>query len=302
MYFCAEDVIPTSSKESDDKEIGKDKQIELIDTSKDEKEKTPDKIIKEVPTEEKTEQNVETGKGKELEKDKWKDLGKDSGKVKPTVGSSDKFSSKDLEESTVAKKDSDNGKLVHYIDKDVGLDSEKNGEIDQTNELDTNIVNIVLIDDKFHIKKITPYLHTPTEKYIEQTTTDVPQFTIISLRNDEKVNVPYKIDTSLPGSTSTPVDSNDIERGVGTLRPKETPKILPTASERNGTDKDVVLTLQPETGTTVEPQKTTEKQTKTVSQHTEQAIENLSTMGNPNCLCIPSSPCPPIHPSIYNIG
>ncbi|KAL7868058.1 hypothetical protein SRHO_G00094420 [Serrasalmus rhombeus] len=270
-----EDIIPVTDTDKDIKkgeDIGKEKQIDVIDKTEQEKQQTPDKTISlEIPTSEKDKigQDAETGKekGQEVGKDIGKDPGKGVGKEKPTVGSKDKLSNKDSDSrNTVRKKDSDNGKPGQkYLGKDGDVDGVENVVKDPTKDLDMNIVDIVLIDDnkgpliEETIKETMPNIPKATEKDKEETTTDVPQYTIVSLKKDEKDNVLYTIDTLGPENNTEPVDSNDIEGGQETLLPKESHKIQPTATEDKSTEKAIVPTLSPETGgpvVTVKPEET----------------------------------------------
>lgn len=290
-----------------------DKKTDFIDKTgtEKEKEKTPDKTVSlEIPIsgKDKTGLDIDIGKGKEVEKGIGKDPGKDFGKEKPTVGIKDKISGKDFEDSinTVQKKDSDNGKIVHYLDKDIDLESAEKVVIDPANDLDMNIVDIVLIDDKSTIKETN--IHKATEKDNKETVTEIPQFTIVSLRKDEKdENVPYKIDTSVTSNTTEPVDSNDIEERLQTLLPKEIPKIQPQAHEDSSTERATVPTQKPdiervtagetrkgvdhekmrrpdsESPIKEKPKTDMDPRTDMESRHTEKEVENLSIIGNLPC-------------------
>lgn len=304
--------MPVPDKEKDlikGSDIGKDKQTDFI--GKTGIEKTSDKTVSlEIPTsgKDKIGLDIDIGKGQEVEKGIGKDPGKDLGKEKPTVGLKDKITGKKSEDSinAVRKKDSDNGKIVHYLDKDGDLDNAENVVIDATNDLDTNIVDIVLIDDKSTIKETN--IHKATEKDNKETVTEIPQYTIVSLRKDEKdEHIPYKIDTSSTNNTTEPVDSNDIEESLQALLPKETPKIQPQAREDNNTERAIAPTQNPDnerfmTGETrqgVDHEKTTgpdsesssKEKPKTdmgtnaemESQYTEKEVENLSIIGNLMC-------------------
>lgn len=305
--------MPVPDKERDiikGSDIGKDKQTDFMDKTGIEKEKSPDKTVTlEIPIsgKDKTVLEIDIGKGQEVEKGTEKDPGKDFGKEKPTVGSKDKFSGKDSEDSlnTVRKKDSDNGKIVHYLDKEGDFDSAEKVVIDSTNDLDTNIVEIVLIDNKSTIKETK--IHKAPEKD-KETVTEIPMFTIVSLRKDEKdENVPYKIDTSNSSNTTEPVDNNDIEESLQTLLPKETPKIQQKANEDSVIERAIVPTQDPdvekvtsgETRQGVDNGKTTgpdskspikekpktdlDTRSETESRHTEKEVENLSIIGNLQC-------------------
>lgn len=308
-----------------------EKKTDLIDKTgtKKKKEKTPDKTVSlEIPIsgKDKTGLDIDIGKGKEVEKGIGKDPGKDFGKEKPTVGIKDKISGKDSEDriNTVQKKDSDNGKIVHSLDKDIDLESVEKVVIDPTNDLDMNVVDIVSIDDKSTIKEIN--IHKTAEKDNKETVTEIPQYTIVSLRKDERdENVPYKIDTSSTSNTTEPVDSNDIEERLKTLLPKETPKIQPQAHEDNSTERAIVPTQKPDServtaGVTwqgVDHEKMTgpespikekpktdmDPRAETESQHTEKEVENLSIIGNLPCSNTSSYTqhskyieCPPMSP------
>lgn len=301
--------MPVPDKEKDiikGTDIGKEKQTDFLDKTGIEKEKTPDKTVSlEIPIsgKDKTGLELDIGKGQEVEKGIGKDPGKDFGKEKPIVGSKDKISGKDPEENmnTVRKKDSDNGKIVHYLDKDADLDSAEKVQIDSTNDLDTNIVDIVLIDDKTTVKE-TSIPKAPEKD--KETVTEIPLYTIVSLKKDE--NVPYKIDTLSTSNTTEPVDSNDIEESLQTLLPKEIPKIQPKAHEDNITERTIVPTqksdvervtpgetrqdvdLEKKTGPDLEspikekPKTDLGTRPDTDSQHTEK-VENLSIIGNLPC-------------------
>ncbi|XP_072526077.1 inactive serine protease PAMR1 isoform X2 [Salminus brasiliensis] len=274
-----EDIIPVPDKDKDKKseDTEKDKQTHFIDKAGQEKDKIPDKpIILEKPTSEKdkTGQVEETGKdkGQHVDKDKGKDPGKDVGKDITAVGSKDKTSSKDPDDSmnTVRKKDSDNGKPGQkYLGKDGDLEGEENAVKDPTKHLDMNTVDNMLTEDmkrpfsEGNIKETIPNIPKAAEKEKKETTTDVPQFTIVSLNQDEKDNVLYTIVTLGPDNNTEPVDSNDIEGGPEKFPPKESPKIQPTttitAVTDNSTDKATVSTLSPETEehiVTVKPEAT----------------------------------------------
>lgn len=292
--------MPVPEKEQDIKkgsDIGKDKQTDFIDKTGIEKEKTPDKTVSlEIPISGKDKNGLNTSKGKEVEKS----VGKDP------IGSKDKITSKDSEDSvnTVRKKDSDNGKIVH-LDKDRDFDSAEK-VIDPTNDLDTNIVDIILIEDKSTIKETN--IHKATEKDNKETATEIPEYTIVSLRKDEKdENVPYKIDTSSTSNTKETVDSNVIEESLQTLLPKETPKSQPQTHKDNSTERSIVPTQSPDTervmaGKTqqgVDQEKTTRPDlespikekpktdmgtgAETDSKHTKKEVENLSIIGNLSC-------------------
>ncbi|KAG9281076.1 inactive serine protease PAMR1 isoform X2 [Astyanax mexicanus] len=194
--------------------------------------------------------------GKDPGKDIGKDPGKDIGKDITTIASKDKTTGKDPDDSmnTVRKKDSDNGKHGQkYLGKDNDLEGEDNAVKDPTKDLDINTVDIVLIDDTKNlfidgdIKETIPIIPKAPEKDKKETATDVPQFTIVSLKQDEKDNVLYTINTSGPGNNTEPVDSNDIEGDLETLLPKETVKIQPKATEDNSTVKAIVPTMSPVT-------------------------------------------------------
>ncbi|XP_047015847.1 inactive serine protease PAMR1 isoform X2 [Ictalurus punctatus] len=311
-----EGIMPVPDKEKDiikGSDIGKDKQTDFI--GKTGIEKTSDKTVSlEIPTsgKDKIGLDIDIGKGQEVEKGIGKDPGKDLGKEKPTVGLKDKITGKKSEDSinAVRKKDSDNGKIVHYLDKDGDLDNAENVVIDATNDLDTNIVDIVLIDDKSTIKETN--IHKATEKDNKETVTEIPQYTIVSLRKDEKdEHIPYKIDTSSTNNTTEPVDSNDIEESLQALLPKETPKIQPQAREDNNTERAIAPTQNPDnerfmTGETrqgVDHEKTTgpdsesssKEKPKTdmgtnaemESQYTEKEVENLSIIEAEGRKCPP---------------
>ncbi|XP_066524688.1 inactive serine protease PAMR1 isoform X2 [Hoplias malabaricus] len=266
-----EDIIPRPDK---DKDIKKDdKQTDSTDKTEKDKEKTPGKTTSvEIPKSEKDKagQDVEIGKdkGQELGKDLGKDPGKDSGKDKPMVGSKDKVSRKDSDDSinTLNKKDSDNGKPGQkYHGKDGDVKSEENIVKVTTKDLDMNTVDNVLIDDTKRphidgtIKETMPDIHKATEKDKQQLTTDVPQFTIVSLKKDEKDNVLYTIDNLSLDNDTESVDSNDIEGGLDFLLPKETAKVQPTDAADNTTEKPIMPTWSPETKTsvvTVKPEET----------------------------------------------
>lgn len=307
--------MPVPDKEQDIRkgsDVGKDKQTDFTDKTGIEKEKTPDKTASQetpISGKDKFGLDIDVGKGQEVDKGIGKDPGKDTGKEKPMVGSKDKISGKDPDDSmnTVRKKASDNGKIVQYLNKDGDLDIAEKVVIDPTNDLDTNIVDIVLIEDKGTIKETN--LHKAPEKDNKETVTEIPQYTIVSLRKDEKdENVPYKIDTSSTSNTSETVDSNDIEESLQTMLPKETPKIQLQAHEDNSTERTIVPTLGPDTERVtsgearqgVDHEKTTgpdpespikEKsetdmgtRPETESRHTEKDVENLSIIGNLRCL------------------
>lgn len=284
--------MPVPEKEQDIKkgsDMGKDKQTDFLDKTGKEKEKTPDKTVSlEIPISGKDKNGLNTSKGKEVEKS----IGKDP------IGSKDKSTSKDSEDSvnTVRKKDSDNGKIVHYLDKDRDFDSAEK-VIDPTNDLDTNIVDIVLIEDKSTIKETN--MHKATEKDNRETATEIPQYTIISLRKDEKgENVPYKIDTSSTSNTKETVDSNVIEESLQTLLPKETPNSQPETHKDNSTERSIVPTQSPRSRS-VDQEKTTRPDlespikenpktdmgtgAETDSKHTKKEVENLSIIGNLSC-------------------
>ncbi|XP_060742721.1 inactive serine protease PAMR1 [Tachysurus vachellii] len=312
-----EGTMPVPDKERDiikGSDIGKDKQTDFTDKTGIEKEKTPDKTVTlEIPIsgKDKTVLEIDIGKGQEVEKGTEKDPGKDFGKEKPTVGSKDKLSGKDSEDSlnTVRKKDSDNGKIVHYLDKEGDFDSAEKVVIDSTNDLDTNIVEIVLIDNKSTVKETN--IHKASEKD-KETVTEIPMFTIVSLRKDEKdENVPYKIDTSNTSNTTEPVDNNDIEESLQTLLPKETPEIQPKANEDSVIERAIVPTQDPdvekvtsgETQQGVDNEKTTgpdsespikekpktdlDTRSETESRHTEKEVENLSIIEAEGRKCPP---------------
>ncbi|KAF7702185.1 inactive serine protease PAMR1 [Silurus meridionalis] len=315
---CAkEGLMPLPDKEQDiikGSDIGKDKHTDFIDKTVIEKEKTPDKTVsleKTISGKDKTGLDIDSGKSQEVEKGIGKDPGKDIGKEKPTVGIKDKIDGKDSEDSMnkVRKKDSDNGKIVHYLDKDGDLDSAEKVVIDPTNDLDMNIVDIVLIDDKGTIKETN--IHKATETDNRETATEIPQYTIVSLRKDEKdENVPYKIDTSSTGNNTEPVDSNDIEESLQALLPKENPKIQPQAHEDNSTVRAIIPTQIPDTervttGQTeqdVDHKKTTgsdaespikgkptdtEPRAEMESHHIEKGVENLSIIEAEGRKCPP---------------
>lgn len=309
LNLFPEGIMPVPDEEQDinkGSDIGKDKQTNFTDKTG--IEKTPDKTVsQEIPIsgKDKIGLDKDSGKGQEVEKGIGKDPGKDFGKEKALVGSKDKSSSKDSEDSmnTLRKKDSDNGKIVQYLDKDGDLDSTEKVVIDPTNDLDTNIVDIMLIDDKRTIKETN--IHKATEKYNKETVTEIPQYTIVSLRKHEKdENVPYKIYTSSTSDTNKTVDSNDIEESLQALLPKETSKIQPQTHEDNSTERATVPTQNPDTErVTAEEtrqglghEKTTgsdsespikEKpmtdmgtRAETESRHTEKEVDNLSIIGN----------------------
>ncbi|KAI5626934.1 inactive serine protease PAMR1-like [Silurus asotus] len=247
-----EGLMPLPDKEQDilkGSDIGKDKHTDFIDKTVKEKEKTPDKTVsleKTISGKDKTGLDIDSGKSQEVEKGIGKDPGKDFGKEKPTVGIKDKIKDSEDSMNKVQKKDSDNGKIVHYLDKDGDLDSAEKVVIDPTNDLDMNIVDIVLIDDKSTIKETN--IHKATDIDNRETATEIPQYTIVSLRKDEKdENVPYKIDTSSTGNNTEPVDSNDIEESLQALLPKENPKIQPQAHEDNSTVRAIIPTQIPDT-------------------------------------------------------
>lgn len=309
LNFFTESIMSVPDKEQDiikGADIGKDKQTDFIDKTDIEKEKTPDKTASpEIPLsgKDKIGLDIDISKGQEVEKGRGKDPGK-----KPIGGSKDKIDSKDAEDSmnTVRKKDLDNGKIVQYLDKDGDLDMAEKVVTDPTNDLDTNIVDFVLIDDKSTIREIN--IHKDTEKDNKETVTEIPQYTIVSLRKDEIENVPYKVDTSSTSNTNETVDSNDIEESLQTLLPKETSKIQPQAHADNSTERAIVPTPSPDTervtvGRTkqgVDHETTTEpasegpvkekpktdmgSKAETENRHTEQ-VENLSIIGNLPCSC-----------------
>ncbi|XP_053333907.1 inactive serine protease PAMR1 [Clarias gariepinus] len=305
-----EGIIPVPDNEKDilkGSDIGKDKQTDFTDKSEVEKEKTPDKTVSlEIPISGKDKIGLDTDINKSQEVEK----GKDFVKEKPTVGRKDKIIGKESEDimNTVRKKDSDNGKIVHYLDKDGDLDSAEKVVIDTTNELDTNIVDVVLIDDKSTNKETS--IHKATEKDNKETATEIPLYTIVSLRKDEKdVNIPYKIDFSSTTNTTESVDSNDIEENLQTLLPKETPKIQPEAHTDNSTESAIVPTQYPttESVTAGESQQGVPQGKKTVpdsessvkektdmstrdemeNQHAEKAVENLSIIEAEGRKCPP---------------
>lgn len=249
--------------------------------------------------------DIDKAKGQEVETDISKDPGKDFGKEKPIAGSKDKISIKDSDDSInkVREKDSDNGKIVHYFGKDKDLDSAVKVVTDQTNDLDTNIVDIVPIDDKKSIKETN--ILKATENDNKETVTEIPEYTIVSLRKDEKdENVPYKIDTSSTSYTNETVNSNDIEEHLQTLVPKEASKIQPQVHEDNSTEREPTPSPDTERVTAgktrqgVDHEKNTpdsespikEKpkidmgtRAETESRHTEEEVENLSVIGNLPC-------------------
>lgn len=169
--------------------------------------------------------------------------------------------------NTVRKTDSENGKPGQkYQDKGADLDNVENVVKEPSKDLDMNVVDIVLIDEEpiigVTVENTMPDIHKVTdkkEKDKEEITTDMPQYTIVSLKKDEKVNVLYTIDTSGPGNDTEPVDSNDIEGGLEIWPPREIPKIQPTPTEVNSTAKAIVPTLRPDTEGvvfTVKPEET----------------------------------------------
>lgn len=313
IYFnlLTDGIVPVPDKEQDiikGSDFGKDKQTDFLDKTGLESEKTLDKTVsQEIPLsgKDKTGPDIDKGKGQELETDVSKDPGKESGKEKHIAESKDKIGSKDSDDSLnkVRKKDSDNGKIVHYLDKDGDLDIPEKAVTDQTNDLDTNIVDIVPIDDKSIIKETT--IFKATEKYSKETVTEIPLYTIISLRKEEKdENVPYNIDTSSTSDKNETVSINDIEENQQTLVPKETSKIQPQAHKDNSTESGP--TLIPDTkGVTAgetrqgvdhkentpdsknpikeKPKADAGMRVETESRHTEKEVENLSIIGNLPC-------------------
>ncbi|XP_076847849.1 inactive serine protease PAMR1 [Brachyhypopomus gauderio] len=233
-----EDIVPVPDKDiKKEDDGGKDKQTEFLDKTRQETETTPDKAVSlEIPTRGKEKTSTDISKDKE--QDVVKDPEKDAGTDKHREGSKDQILIKAPEDSV---------KMDRKKDTDGDLDSGDKGVKVLTNDLDMNSVDFVLIEDIVTVKETIPDPDNATEKETEETTTDLPQYTIVSLRKDEKDNVFYKVHTSGQSNDTEPVDSNDIDAGLGTQQPKDTRKITLEATDNNSTEKITVSTPDPQT-------------------------------------------------------
>ncbi|XP_077101650.1 inactive serine protease PAMR1 [Siphateles boraxobius] len=233
-------------------------------SEEEENESKPDKDRPKKPTA----GNYDGGLDLELGKDIGKDIGSNFVQEKPKVENKDTESSI----NTIGKKetggDKDNLKL---FDKDRHLDiREKDGS--PTKDLGMDFIDIVLIDTNQTAKDKTKDGSMDKGQKI----TDGPQYTILSLTEDEKENILYEIDIIHRGNNTEFLNRNDIEDNLGTLPQNETEE-LPTATTGNNSTAIIptVSTANERVTTRVKP---VEKvKVDTVNEKTEEQVLQQET-------------------------
>lgn len=159
--------------------------------------------------------------------DKGIDFGSNFLKEKPKAENKDTDSSI----NTIRKKETGEDKdTLKPFDKDAHLDIGKK-VASPTKDLGMEYIDIVLIDNRMANNQTTT-ADTTKDGGIDkgQKITDEPQYTILSLTEDEKENILYELDTIHKGNNTTFFNRNDKEN-LGTLL--EGTEQLPTATTGN---------------------------------------------------------------------
>lgn len=190
-------------------------------SEEEENESKPDKDRPKKPTA----GNDDGGQDLKLGKDIGKDIGSHFVQEKPKVENKE-FENRSI--NTIVKKETGGDKHnLKLLDKDGHLDiREKDGS--PTKDLGMDFIDIVLIDNNQTTRDKTKDGGMDKGQKI----TDGPQYTILSLTEDEKENILYEIDIIHRGNNTEFLNRNDIEENLGTLPQKETEE-LPTATPGN---------------------------------------------------------------------
>lgn len=177
------------------------------------------------------------------------DIGSNFVKEKTKIENKDADSNINTIRKNEAVEDKD---TLQLLDKDAHLDiGTKVGS--PTKDLGMEFVEIVLIDNKMVSNQTTKDDKTRDGGIDKgQKRTDGPQYTILSLTEDEKENILYEIDTIHRGNNTTFFNKNDIEENLTLLQETEQPKtattgnnstaVIPTVSKT--TDK-MTMTVKP---------------------------------------------------------
>lgn len=205
IFLLELDSIPASDKQNSSKPTGEaEKKLQL------QKEDKEIKLQKPTSGKDKVGQDVDLDIRKELEKEKSKD------KEANTDSSINTIIKKETEKHKDNMKPTDN------------LDSTEKVAKSPTKGLEVDLVDIVLIDSKRANQ-------TGNNKTKEQKITDGPQYTILSLTEDDKKNIFYEIDTISTGNNTESVDSNDIEKRLETTAQQGTEEMQTATVGNNRT-------------------------------------------------------------------
>ncbi|XP_067292919.1 inactive serine protease PAMR1 isoform X2 [Pseudorasbora parva] len=224
------DVIPEADNEQNKgkhKPTGQDEVVHTKNKTSEEKENEskPDKDRPKKPTVGKDIGGLDL----ELGKDIGKDIGSHFVKEKHKVENKDADSSINTIEKKEPGVDKDNLKL---LDKDGHLDTrEKDGS--PTKDLGMEFIDIVLIDNTMDSNQTEKDKTKDGEMDKGQKITDGPQYTILSLTEDEKENILYEIDIIHRVNNTEFLNRNDIEEYLGTLPQKETEELPITITPGN---------------------------------------------------------------------
>ncbi|XP_058622467.1 inactive serine protease PAMR1 isoform X3 [Onychostoma macrolepis] len=225
------DIIPAADNEQKGKHkpSGQDQAGHAKNKTSQEKE-NESKTVKDIKPQKPTPGKDNVGRDGKFGEDMGIDFGSNFVKEKPKVENKDADSSI----NTIRKKETEEDKdTLKPFDKDAHLDiGKKVGS--PTKDLGMEYIDFVLIDNRMANNQTTKADKTKDGGMDKgQKRTDGPQYTILSLTENEKDNILYEIDTIHKGNNTQFFNRNDIENSETLL--EETEQLPTTTTGNNST-------------------------------------------------------------------